>query len=152
MISRGTVAVILVQVFKTTWAKLQKQRMPETTKNALRESPTVGTLGSFHIVSGYGWKTHNIETHAELRFHTLETVALLSYLQFHLRITSSSPKILTLFEKTAVPSASHTCIKNGQRLSTFVSQSTLTMRRFLSPRPLWDFPLDVTCKKNKMAV
>jgi len=55
MISGGTVAVIFVQVFKATWAKLRKQRMPETTENALGESPTVWTLGSFHIVSGYGW-------------------------------------------------------------------------------------------------
>jgi hypothetical protein len=61
----------LVQVFKATWAKLQKQHMSETIGKALGKSPTVETLVSFHIVSGYGWKAHNIEAHVGLRFHML---------------------------------------------------------------------------------
>jgi hypothetical protein len=54
-ISRYMVTAILIQGFKAIWANLQKQRMSEHTVNALGESLTVETSGSFHVVSGYGW-------------------------------------------------------------------------------------------------
>jgi hypothetical protein len=62
MISREILAVVVVQVFKGIWAKLQKKRMPEPTVYPLEESPTVGTTWQFPCCFGL-WMVNITKKH-----------------------------------------------------------------------------------------